>query len=95
MVSPQLSHIQHYPTSMYPFLTSLSHVRIFPLATVQTKKETLLGALTPQILLQGKLLAQAPLMRHRKNAYQNLPSLSIAMSIDLYILDEGYRIKGD
>lgn len=40
---------------MKPFLLKLPPMSIFTQATVQTKKETRLGALTRQIPFQGKM----------------------------------------
>lgn len=47
-------HIQHQLTREKPLLTRLSTVGIQPHAAVHKKKETLLGALTRQMLFQGK-----------------------------------------
>ena len=53
--SPQHWHIQHWSTKMKPFLLKLPPMSIFTQATVQSKKETRLGALTRQIPFQGKM----------------------------------------
>ena len=57
-VSPSHWHIQHHPAIVYPLRIRLSLVRIRPQAAIQIKKVTLGGALTTQILFQGKLNPQ-------------------------------------
>ena len=49
-------HMQHQPTKEKPHLIS----KIFAHAAVQIKNKTLFGALTHQILIQGKELAFVP-----------------------------------
>ena len=60
--SPQHRHIQHRLTRVKPLLTRLSIARIQPHTAVhKTKqKDTLLGALTPQTLFQGKEIVSVP-----------------------------------
>ena len=52
IVSPQQRHIIHRPTKSKPLSLKLSPVKILFQATLQTKKETHLGALTFQIPFQ-------------------------------------------
>ena len=66
-------HIQHHPTKEKPLLIRLSQVRIFPQVIVQTKKDTLLGALVHQTLFLGKELAGAPQIASCKEWTEKMP----------------------
>ena len=53
-------HIQHLLTIEKPILMRFSQVRVFSLATVHTKKETLWGALVIHKAFQGKGIEAKP-----------------------------------
>ena len=53
--------MQHQLAITKPLCIKLSQVRILPHVIVHKKRETILGALTPQILFQGNLGSIGPL----------------------------------
>ena len=72
-VSPSQWHIQHHPAIAYPLRIKLSKMRILPQATVQTKNETLWGALTAQTLLQGNHTPFSPFKEKYKDQESHTP----------------------
>ena len=77
---PPQRHIQHQPTRENPLLIRLSCVRIRPHATIQTKKEILLGAFTRQILFQGRRQQWYLGAPYNKNAHETHHPQLIAIS---------------